>query len=315
MPPLTLLLFSRFFTGFMEGNIGILRAAVVDRSAADKHRAFGMIGTGVTLGYAIGPLLGACLSNSKLVYWFNVTTPFYAGAFTTFIAAIIAWLFLHEPIKHQLGPQNQPKPLMQHFNIFRQLHTLCRNRSLMLMFISSFCFWFAVDIYYEFFPAYLVEIWGMDALAIALLTVALSFGLVLGNGLSRFIAQYYADIPVIFWHIILYALMLGATLLVSHLFILYVAFSLTGIFIAISSNHLTVQVSEHASADQQGEALGMATGIRMLGDSIISFAGGFLMLISTRLPLACAVVCALIAAFIVLTTLYRPFLKERRFSI
>jgi predicted MFS family arabinose efflux permease len=267
-----ILLLSRFFTGFMEGNIGILRAAVADQTALNKHQAFGMIGTGTTLGYTVGPLLGAILSNSNIVSWFDFTIPFYTGACTTLIAAIIAQILLQEPAKrqpqkNQAGDKKASKRLLQRFNIIRQLHILCRNRSLKWLFISGFCFWFAVDTYYEFYPAYLVKIFGMNAFDIALLTVVMSLGIVFGNLLSRFWARHFADIPIVFWHIILFILILTVTLLTSHLLSLYIVFSLTGIFIAITSNHLNVQISEIANVNQQGEALGMATGLRMLGDA------------------------------------------------
>ena len=254
-------------------------------------------------------MLGGVLSDPNIISWFSFRTPFYVAAGMTIVAALAAWTMLPEFPKKipQTDTPAQTKRFIQHFNIVGQLKYLCKDRTLKLLFLASFCFFFAVDTYYEFYPAYLVKIWNMGALGIALLTASLCLGLMFSSAfLSRFLAKRFAVMPTIFWHMLFFSLMLSITLLASHLLPLYVVFCLTGVMISVVSNQFYVQVSEVAHKDQQGEALGMAMGLRTLGDGIISFVGGFLVLISVYIPLLFAIVIALIAALI----LWLKFLKK-----
>lgn len=297
---LYLLLFTRFLTGFAESNVAILRSAVADMPDINKHHGFGLIGVGLTMGYIIGPPLGGILSDPSIVAWFNFATPFYLAAGIVLIAAFLAWIILVEPVKQENSLQLKSRSMKQRFDIVGQLRCLCNDRSLKLLYLAGFFFFLGVDTYYEFYPAFLVDKWGMQALVIALLTAVLSVGIAIGNAvLSRFYANRYAIMPTIFWHMLLYAAMIIITLLVSKILPLYIVFTVTGLFIGVTSNHFYVQISETAEEHQQGEALGMATGLRMLGDAGISLIGGFLIVVSSSLPLLGAIVMALIAAWII----------------
>lgn len=300
---LYLLLLGRFFTGFVEGNISIVRSAVADMPNINKHRGFGIIGGATTIGFVIGPLLGGTLSDSRIISWFTFSTPFYFSSLIVLLGGILALVFLHEPTQsrqHQNVTQSLSKQLSEHFNIIHRLRLLCRNRSLKFLFITSFCFFFAIDTYYEFYPAFLVKMWNMQSLSIAILTAVLSFGLTLGNvWLSRFLSERFKTVPTIFCHILLYASTLVAILFTTKISLLYVLFIFSGIFIGVSANHFYVEISKTASEDQQGQALGMGFGLRMLGDAAISFAGGFLIIVSSTLPLVVSIVMAVIAVLLV----------------
>src|SRR3990167_8485420 len=63
-----ILIFSRFFTGFLEGNLAIAQASISD-VASNKHKGFGALTAMASLGYVFGPLLGGILSNSHWSSW------------------------------------------------------------------------------------------------------------------------------------------------------------------------------------------------------------------------------------------------------
>ncbi len=300
MHSLILLLFSRFFTGFVEGNVSVFRSAAADIPELNKYQAFGFVSTGITLGYTIGPLLGGVLSNPHICSWFNYYLPFALGAFITMLGAVIAWIILDETAKNKPKEHSLYFQIKQHINIIRQLRYLCQNPRLQLLFTASFCFWFGVDSYYEFYPVFLVKAWAMNTTGIALLTAVMSLGIALGaSWCSRLLSDLFSSRTIFLTHIMLYIMMLILTLTVSKLFMLYLVFTLTGIFIAVVSNLFNVKISDVADIEHRGVALGMATGLRMLGDATLSFVGGFLIIISPAVPLLCAIGVASVAIYLV----------------
>jgi DHA1 family tetracycline resistance protein-like MFS transporter len=75
---ISLILIGRFIAGASSSSQPVAQAGVTDISQG-KERAFylGLIGFCMTLGMVIGPLSGSYLSDSHLVSWFNVTTPYW----------------------------------------------------------------------------------------------------------------------------------------------------------------------------------------------------------------------------------------------
>ena len=74
---LGLLIASRFITGFMEGNIAIVRAMAADITTISKHETFGKINAAASIAFLLGPLLGGILTEKDLFHDLTVSTPFY----------------------------------------------------------------------------------------------------------------------------------------------------------------------------------------------------------------------------------------------
>ncbi len=73
-----LLILGRIIAGCASGSQGVAQAAMADISyGKEKAVNIGIIAVGLTIGLVTGPLLAAVLSNSQLVSWFSLATPFY----------------------------------------------------------------------------------------------------------------------------------------------------------------------------------------------------------------------------------------------
>ena len=87
---LVLLIFSRFFTGFIESVIAIARSMASDIQSLPREKTIGLVNSTACVSYIIGPLMGGVLSNSHIASLFNYSFPFYVGAGLCLITALLA---------------------------------------------------------------------------------------------------------------------------------------------------------------------------------------------------------------------------------
>lgn len=290
------LLFSRFLTGLMEGNLAIVRAMAADLVGVSKYKSFGKINAAASIGYLIGPLLGGFLSDKHLVSWFSFATPFFIAAIFTFIALILSSLKLKESYKGTTVPS---VALLRQFNLIKRFHLLFRNPALKHLLITSSIFTFAIDIFYEFGPVYLTGIWLMTPAWLAIYNVALCTTLAIGYGwLPHYLSNRFSSKRIITTSIIITAIIFSLIVIWPSKGWVFLLFALSGLSIAVGTNNITVQVSNNAANTIQGEVMGAQAGLRMLGDAIICLFGGFIIITSVAAPIIISSIIAITAALI-----------------
>lgn len=289
------LLFSRFITGAMEGNLAIVRAMATDLESVNKYRSIGRINAVAAIGYVLGPLIGGFLSDNLLVHWFSFAFPFYLAVILSIFAALLAVIMLVE----------KPQQLSQHettiwkrFNLIARFKTLFRtSQTLKYLLIISTIFTFAVDIFYEFNPVYLTGLWSMTPAGIAIYNGALSFTLALGAGwLPHKLSLHFNKISILRYAMLLTAIFLMLISIFPNKFLIFVLFGLIGLSIATVNTNMTIHISNSADKTIQGEAFGAQISLRMLADAGICLFGGFLIISSVILPIAISAIIALIAS-------------------
>lgn len=286
-----LLLFSRFLTGFMEGTFAVARAYASELTTISKFISFGRINSMAGVGYIIGPIIGGLLSNPNIVSWFSWSFPFTVAALASIITLGLAWWKLPE---HKILQQPEREALLSQLNIIRQFKLLFQNHPHLLhLLVISTLFTFAVDMFYEFGPVYLAGKWLMSSGMIALYNGVLSAALASGAvWLPRHLSK---RLPV---HKIIIAAMLSTTLIFAAMLVfqypvsMFVFFALIGFSITSVITTLTIHISNVSHTAIQGEVMGAQVSLRTLGDAIICFAGGFLIVFSLILPI---ILCCLIA--------------------
>lgn len=288
---LSVLLASRFLTGMVEGNAGIVRAFAADLPLS-KYKSIGRMNIAASLGYVLGPLLGGFLSDHHLFSWFSFAFPFYLAAFFSMIALFLAASRLKEKKPEKMFEVS----LLERFNFVRRLKKLTQqNKLLKYLFIVSTIFTFSVDIFYEFGPVYLTGLWSFTSAQIALYNAMLCVALALGSVALPPLLRYFTTERLVVISMGVVALTFGLLVIFPNNILAFLLFGLVGFIIPSVNTCLVVQVSDAADKTIQGEALGAQVSLRMLGDGLICLLGGFLIISSVMWPIALSCVIALTA--------------------
>ncbi|WP_454785334.1 MFS transporter [Legionella sp. WA2024007413] len=305
-----LLLFSRFLTGFMEGTFAVARALASELTTINKYVSFGRINSMAGVGYIIGPIIGGLLSNSSIVPWFSWSLPFTFAAMASISTLGLSWWKLPDyKILHQLEKES----IWNRLNIIRQFKLLFQNHPhLIHLLVISTLFTFAVDIFYEFGPVYLAGKWDMSPGMIAGYNAVLSAALALG---ASWLPQHLSKrMPI---HKIIILAMMATTLIFAAMIafqypsIMILFFGLLGFSITSVTTTMTIHISNRSHTTIQGEVMGAQLSLRTLGDAIICFAGGLLIVVSIILPIVLCCITALVASILCLAYL-KPTVQNQQ---
>lgn len=280
---LSLLVFSRLFTGLMEGNVAIATSMIADLKEVNKQRSFGLFYGVAAIGYVIGPLLGGFFSDTKIVSWFSFFLPFILACL---LAIIIAFLTIFKIKETHFQNNSKEIKVLAQFNLIKRLRSIFQNKLLKSIMICSLIFTLSIDIFYELGPVYLTGRWQLLSGGIAIFNFNLSLFLAIGSSLlPHWLARFFSTKSVIITCISLTAIFLLAIVLIPSKIIIFILFGLIGLSIAVGTTNLMVELSDLAEHEIHGEVMGTQWGLRMLGDSIICLIGGVLIIISVSLPL------------------------------
>src|SRR3990167_8241295 len=267
---LSLLIFSRFIAGLMEGNIAIARAIAADLKGLPKHQTFGKINATTATAYLIGPLVG--------------------GLF--FCIAILSSLVLHK----SLPSKKKERTFKERVHFPRRMKGLFANPQLKSLILTSTFFTLAVDIFYEFGPVFLTVQWMYAPSQLIFYSAILCLGLMAGNGwLPTFVSQRTVQRWPIFGAMFAFALLVAGIVGIAIPSAIILLFFLSGLVIGLAVTLLTVKISDAASDRIQGEVMGVQVSLRVLGDAIICLFGGVLLILSSQLILLFASLLSLFA--------------------
>ncbi|HLX52461.1 MAG TPA: MFS transporter, partial [Aquella sp.] len=113
-----LLFFARILDGCSGGNISVAQAVIGDISdPKDRAKNFGLIGVALGLGFVCGPFLGGKLSDSTVLNWFSISTPFIFAAALSLINILLIIFILPETLNISIN---------QRINLTRPLHNIVK---------------------------------------------------------------------------------------------------------------------------------------------------------------------------------------------
>ena len=288
-----LLLLSRFFTGITEGNVAIARAIALDigegkqgEVGISKVRAVSLINSAVFLGWLLGPLVGGILASIE--------------AFYAMIAAAVGALFCYYLTVRWLQETTEIKT--SELSIWQ---TAIKDNSLQLirdpwvarLFVMYLSYTLAINLFYEFYPVWLVDKQGFDSMGIGLATTNMTIFMTLASlfVVTRVQAKFGLINPMtnLIWMLAL-AMALGPfTDGVST----QVLFALTGIVIATFNGLMPVYLSDSQQGSNKGNGaiMGLLTMTFCIANVIAAVIGGPLLLLDSNWPFFAAAGFFLIA--------------------
>ncbi|WP_394229026.1 MFS transporter [Shewanella colwelliana] len=273
---------ARLLTGFCEGNIAIARAIAADlHPVLDKTRSFSLISAMGYGGYLIGPLAGGYL--------------LYMGIDMVFWSAAIACL-LCAGLSHQLLPSSLNNPV-EHAEQGSSLRLL-QDPALKRFFILYLLLTMGVNLYYEFYPLYLVTAFDFTATDISWVTVLLTASMIATSVWFNPIIQRrlsHANASLV--GIAIFILSLMSFPFISHSAYLF-TFMTIGAGIAIYNGFLPSYLSTAYQHRAQGQLMGMLVTIFCVGNLLAALIGGVLSIFDVKVALLFGALSALGAALL-----------------
>ena len=274
---------TRFFTGFVEGNFGILRAEVarLSQSSNERLRFFGLLSSAASLGWLCGPLLGSFFSHSNISLYFTYQTPFIFGGFMGLFGVLLAFISLENKVEKARGKDS----------VLNSFVLVWKIPGLSQMLFFSFIMTLALDSFYEFYPTFLVGGLQGGSQEIANNTTILALSIIFSQ---IFIVPKLCVkkrisflVPSVLVAVSMFGLAHGVNAL---------SFGLCGLGIGVLMTLVTAFVSEKTPKDLQGTVMGSMASLRNLGDFIACLGLGLLGGVNLYLPLAFIALVILFAA-------------------
>lgn len=252
----------------------------------------------ISVGAAIGPILGGYLAKQFYFATLNFATPFFIVSFCAFINTLLALYLIRETHKH---PANK----WQNFSIgaFRSL--LFRHEIFGIAFTLLLiqCTWSS---YYLFMPPLLKTNFDYNAQQLGLFLGMIALCLALTTGIGIQLLQRYFRIQQLLM-IAVYLIITGTffTIVAAAHFIPHAEFFIwiSALPVAggdvIAYSCLIALFSQAVAQEQQGKVMGIALFIVASTWACTSFIGGLLLSFSPLFPLLFASVGVIVAIFLI----------------
>jgi len=265
-----LFLLSRLLSGVCEGNVSIARAMAADlHPHIEKVKAMSLLFATVYAGWLFGPLAGGYLMMLGIGWVFGI------AAVATILTIVVVLLGVAKREGKHTESRSLARLIVEE-NSFR----LLKERALWPIFSFYFIYTLAMNLFYEFYPVWLVEKLSYDSQQIAWMTVVITSFMIFS---SIFIASRIINLFGQFNTLIGSVLILSVgmfSLTYSTENIIYALFGLMGTFIAINNAVTPTYISDRFGHFGQGKVMGLQTSLFFLGNVIMAIMGSVVSLLS-----------------------------------
>ena len=299
---LWLLFVARMIPGFTGGNIAVIYSSLADvsSSAAERTRYFGLVGVAFGLGFVLGPTLGGILADDKVVSWFTPTVPLVFVSLLTLLNLLLVWWRFPETLRE---PRESKLDILSGF---RNIGTAFESAQLRDVFVVVLLLSLGFTFFTQFFSVYLISRFGWTELQVGLLFGWVGIWLALTQGvLVRWLSTRVTPRKVLSWSLPFVALTIGMLLIPEQAWGFFIVNALVAVFFGLTSPNLTSVVSEQASAQEQGEILGINQSMQSLGQFVPPIIAGFLTALNPSYPLVASSILIVLAWLIFMLSVGR----------
>lgn len=256
-----LVLVGRLFGGLMGANLSLAYAAIINLSTPNnKVRNLALIPLSTATGFCLGPLLSGLLGNS-----YPITLPLWIAILASGINWAAIWLF------QDTAPAAAEKatPL------------LATNPMLLRPLLLTFLMLSANFLLVQFLGPFSIHQVGVDLASVSWLYVNVCIAVGMDHlALTRNMASFAQPKTLLPWSLAALALSLALVSFSSSMQNLHFTTCLAMLCCAVAYTNAFAYLSEHASAERQGEIMGLGVSTQCLGEwlpplCVGSFAAGF----------------------------------------
>jgi len=252
---LAMLFAARVVDGLSGGNITTARAYIGD-IATDENRAkyFGLLGAAFGLGFIIGPGLSGAFA------YISYTAPIWAAAAITFVAMLMAWLWLPETVHRVHAVVGSP---------WRALRALSARADLRVLFAVDFLYWASFAVFQSTFALFGAQRFNFDATHTGyILAVFGLLGVIVQGGIVASVVARLGEKRTLIIGLLITAVSWTAAAL-SHSVMLFLATLVpAALGLGFCTPSLISLVSGAAGRHEQGRVQGAAGALESLGRTI-----------------------------------------------
>lgn len=267
----TLLILTRFITGFFSGNLSICLASIADLSPDEKTRArnFSVIIIITGISWMLAILSGAYYSNPKLAGSFNLAFPFFITAiffFLTFLTVIYFFKETHHTTERfRISLLQGVLDVAETFKI-KKLRLLYIIYTLWILGWGITLQWFNPFALEKFHASPITVNWSLFMVGITWM-----FG---GYTVNNFLLRRWPSLPLIVIANALITLCLLGMSLMSSFFPFAIFLAICCIPAAFAWPNIMNLISINAPGDVQGKVMGISQSFRSVSFIVGTFIGG-----------------------------------------
>lgn len=294
-----LLFLSRIVVGIGSGNMSIVQATIADLSDHEnKAQNFSLFSMAIGAGFTLGPFFGGTLSS-----W-QYHIPFLFATLMIFVNLLFVIAFFketHLPVKS--------KKLSWKIGI-EHISKAFRFKGIRTILLCSFLHNFGWSYFFEFIPVYLISHFMFAPLDLGVFYACAGFFYSISSGilLRPLTSRYKPIILFVVGNLFSSFAIFAFALLPSPIWI-WPLLCLLCFFVALVTPASITYVSNCASAEIQGEALGILTSVNAAAYILSPLISGFLVGSYPTLPMLVGGL-SLFAAFFIMVCVFRARLLE-----
>lgn len=272
-PSVRLMIFSLALCGFCEGNVTIAQSVIADLTSSEDQHAqkaihFGRINLFISLGFIIGPLMGAYLADPEVASWFNFSTPFWVAGLLTLLGVGVIYRFSQETLI-----QEEDK----NWSFFRAVGSGFACPNLRIYYGVNFFLAFGYFSFFRFFPVFLERVFDFSASDLGYVMVYNSVLIGLGVMiLVPFLSKRFKPVRLLTVFSACLAVAFVGCLLPNTPYALIATMLPIGLCLSVVITYGSLLISNRASQALQGQVLGTLTSVQVLAGFLTAALGGFL---------------------------------------
>ena len=259
---MTLLIISRFLSGFFAGNLSISLASIADLSLDEKKRAknYAHVTTLFGVSWILAMVLGGYISNPDVTGSFGPTLDFLVTGCLSFLSLIAVMLFFEET------RVTKEKFVFNLWEGIQNVLEIFHLKSLRILYLIYFGWVIGWGMSIQWLPAYSIEVYHSSVAVITTWMVILGITWTLGSStLNHFMLKKWNSLAIATIGIICSALLLFSTLFIPWQALFGLVLSIAAIFSAFTLSNTMNLISTSASADIQGKVMGLSQSTMSLG--------------------------------------------------
>lgn len=277
-----LMIISRLISGFCSGSMATAQAAILDITPVEeKAKYLSLLSFPVSLGFIIGPLLSALLTNTDWVAWFGFWTPLLAAG----ILSLSNILFLTYGFQETYAPASQKANINLKIMLKRLIKAF-QEQDLGRLCNILFLFELAYFLYFQYIALFMLARFHYNAAwigyYIAFLAVGFAFTFLF---CVPYLSRRYKSLPLAQGGMILNTIFLFICAIVPFSSGVWIATFFIALGNGLAYSTILSLFSDFVSKDRQGWIMGVTASITALAFFITGFSNSLIKLIDIHLPL------------------------------